>query len=510
MFNKPLILLHLTKAQRRKDSGVLSKPRAILRALVSLCEEKGKKVKKLWLLMGLVVIFLLFVGIMAITQEAEEDSELGDMQINGMLADLQENETEAEPLPLWIPPGPPRWFRSNAGGMTLEEVSSRLTALRNKYALVIDYIAPYELEPRLLPFYHSGYTIEIRILFEQREESRRQWLFRDEAGIIRLNAVFVQRPDKPSDEQSDVVSDYLADIEEADFEESGVEEELIEEEFIEGEFVEEEFIEGEFIAEGEPGEINDSIPEPDPSVAGLDRETALSVGFIEVFNEQARIIEDHWLFDDDSEILVTYFYNGLTLISAETKEKFPDEESRTMYVDNYRYNRSYSLRHVERVYHEAMRLDPVRLTFPGRVLDVASDRSFFNEKLPFGSDFMGSFLVEEGFRILYETDSRGRILTQTMVNNKNETVWVIKNTWLGDRIIAMLKKEGEDEKLTEYEFDDAKDRVVQRDIHNGVLERVVYTEGENETEELYLDGILVLRAYWEEGKKISEERLRRQ
>jgi len=425
-----------------------------------------------------------------------------------MPADFQ--ETEGESLPVWIPPGPPRWFRSNAGGMTLEEVSSRLTALRSKYALVIDYVSPDELEPRLLPYYHSDYTIEIRILYQQREESRRQWLFRDEAGIIRLNAVFVQRSDEPPDEQFD----YLDGLEESDFEELGVEEELIEAELIEEElveegFIEEESIEEQFVAEGEPDEINDSIPEPDPSVAGLNRETALSVGFIEIFNEQSRIIEDRWLFDDDSENLVMYFYNGMTLISAEMKEKLPGEESRTMYVDNYRYNRSYSLRHVERVYYEEMRLDPVRLTFPGRVLDAASDRSFFNEKLPFGSDFMGSFLVEEGFRILYETDSRGRILTQTMVDSKNETVWVIKNTWSGDRIIAMVKKEGEDEKLTEYEFDEARDRVVQRDIHNGVLERVVYTEGEKETEELYLDGILVLRAYWEDGKKISEERIRR-
>jgi hypothetical protein len=499
VFNKPLILLHLTKAQRRKDSGVLSKPRAILRALVSLCEKKGKK---FWLPLTFVFIFLLFVGIMAITQEAEEDSDLNDMQIDGMLADFQEYETEGEPLPPWIPPGPPRWFRSNAGGMTLEEVSSRLTALRNKYALVIDYVAPDELEPRLLPFYHSDYTIEIRILYKQKEESRRQWLFRDEAGVIRLNAVFVQRADEPPDEQFDYLDGLEEELTEAELiEEALIEAELIEEEFAEIEEELENFVEDQLVA--------DSIPEPDPSVAGLNRETALSVGFIEFFNEQARIIEDHWLFDDDSEILVSYFYNGTTLISAETREKFPDEEYRTMYVDNYRYNRSYSLRHVERVYHEAMRLDPVRLTFPGRVLDAASDRSFFNEKLPFGSEFMGTFLVEEGFRILYETDSRGRILTQTMVDSKNETVWMIKNTWLGDRIIAMLKKEGEDEKLTEYEFDDAKDRVVQRDIHNGVLERVVYTEGKKETEELYLDGILVLKAYWEDGKKISEERQRR-
>jgi len=500
VLNKFLSLIYHTKAQGHKGSGVFFKPRAILRAFVSLCEEKGKKV---WLPIGLVVLFLLFAGILAITQEAEEDSALDDMSLDDMLADFQEYENEEEPLPEWIPPGPPRWFRSNAGGMTLEEVSSRLTALRNKYALVIDYVSPNELEPRLLRFYHSDYTVEIRILYEQRQEIRKQWLFRDEAGVIRLNAVFVQRSDIEIEDEfieTEFIEDELAEAEI---------EEAIEENFIEEDSIQEDFIENEFIAEGEPDEIDESIPEPDPSEVGLNRETALSVGFIEIFNERARIIEDYWLFDDDSENLVSYFYNENTLLMAETKEKPQDGEYRTLYVDNYRYNRSHSLRHVERVYHEELLLDPVRMTFPGRVLDAASDRRFFDDKLPFGSDFMGSFLVEEGFRILYDTDSRGRILTQTMLNGKNETVWVIKNTWLGDRIIAMVKTEGEDEKLTEYEFDDAKDRVVQRDIHNGVLERVVYTEGEKETEELYLDGILVLRAYWEEGKKISEERIRR-
>jgi len=444
---------------------------------------------------ALVVIFLLFVGFMAITQEAEEDSVLDDMPLDDMLADFQEYETGEEPLPEWIPPGPPRWFRSNAGGMTLEEVSSRLTALRNTYALVIDYVAPNELEPRLLPFYHSDYTIEIRILYEQREESRKQWLFRDEAGVIRLNAVFIQRSDDVSDEvsigMSDNVSDDVSD-DIAGLEESDIKNELIEDELIENELSE-----------------ADAIPEPDPSVAGLNRETALSAGFIEVFNEQSRIIEDHWLFSDDSEYLITYSYNENTLIRAETKEKSPIGELRAMYVDDYRYNRSNSLRHVERVYHGELKLDPVRLVFPGRVLDAATDKSFFADKLPYGSDYMGSFLVGEDFRILYDTDSRGRILTQTLVNNKDETVWVIKNTWSGDRIVTMVKTEGEDEKITEYEYNDAMDRVVQRDLHNGVLERVVYIEGEKETEELYLDGILALRAYWEDGKKISEERIRR-
>jgi hypothetical protein len=84
---------------------------------------------------------------------------------------------------------------------------------------------------------------------------------------------------------------------------------------------------------------------------------------------------------------------------------------------------------------------------------------------------------------------------------------MVKNTWSGDRIIAVLKIEGDVEKLTEYEYDSDGKRKTQRDIHNGVLERMVRIDGSKETEELYMNGVVVLRAFWEDGRKISEERV---
>jgi YD repeat-containing protein len=95
-----------------------------------------------------------------------------------------------------------------------------------------------------------------------------------------------------------------------------------------------------------------------------------------------------------------------------------------------------------------------------------------------------------------------------MIDDEDNVIWIIENIWVGDRIVRILKTEGSDEWLTEYEYDGAGNRVVQRDIHNGVLERLIHSEGEKETEELYLNGIVVLRAYWENGRKIHEERVR--
>jgi len=477
----------------------------------------------------LLIMLLLFAGILALTQESSDgvqNSIRGDSHPSDVLSGESPDgfQDEEEP-PVWTPPGPPRWFRSNSGGMALEEIPSRLAALRNRFALVIDYVAPDEIEPRLLPFYQKDYTVEIRVLYEWRKEYRRQWLFRDESGTTRLNAVFKPPREKnPDDESGDAPPEARETVSETEI----IENEIIEDEFMEDEFIAEESAEPvELAAETSSGEAasldelsDDAMPEPESFAVIAEEEILLSTGFIEIFNEKAQIIEDRWFFEDDSEVITGYFYNMNTLVRAETGKKIPasapdvepelyhDEIYRLMYTDTYRYNRSYSLRYVERLYHQRVESEPVRLVFPGRVLDAAYDKDFMRDKLALRSDFLENFSVGEGYRIIYDTDGRGRILTQTMLDEKNETVWTIKNTWSGNRIVAMRKTEGENEKLTEYEYDREGNQVVQRDINNGVLERQVYTQGENETEELYMNGVVVLRAYWEKGRKVKEEQVR--
>jgi hypothetical protein len=428
------------------------------------------ELNKLHALKGLIIkniipliILLLFVGIFAITQEQPEaDTGLGDsVPLDSIPGDLTYDYQgdDAELSSDWIAPHPPRWFKSNAGGMALEETPSRLAALRSKYALVIDYVSPAELEPRLLQFYNSSNTIEVRVLFEQGAESRRQWLLLDASGNIRLNAVFRQQVD--------------GDIYDETYGASSTEEES-------------------------PGIVTSN-------------EQVESAGFIEVFNEQGRITGDYWLYKDGGEMLTNYFYNGTMLVKAETQTKAPGDDNgefQKIYTDNYRYNRSYSLRRVERLYHGPAEAEPIYLLFPSRVLDVVSDTDFMKEKLTPDSDFLGSIFADDGYRIIYDTDSRGRILTQTMLNEDDEVLWVIKNTWSGDRIISILRTEDDEKRLTEYEYDSEGKRRIQRDILNGVLERMVYTDGENETEELFMNGVVVLRAYWENGRKIHEERVR--
>jgi hypothetical protein len=425
------------------------------------------------------LVFLIFAGIFAITQESA-DMNAREVNIRNRIArdesvlddslPFDSEEYAGEPLPEWIPPGPPRWFRSNAGGMTLEEIPSRLAALRNKYALVIDYLPPYELEPRLLPFFHDDYIIEIRVLYEQGNESRRQWLFRSDSGNVWLNAVFRQESEAAVEETIDALAVFDDDTDKIP---------------------------------------DDLLPEEEiPASIAVD-ESEYASGFIETFNENGRIVGAYTLFKDGGEILTEYFYNGNVLIKTTTQTKVPDAETvHTVYTDTYRYNRSFSLRHVERLYHGQADVEPVRLLFPSRILEAAANDSFLSEKLTLSSDFLGSQTADEGFRVIFDTDSRGRILSQTMFDANDNEVWSIVNTWSGDRIASIMKIEGDDNKLTEYEYNSNGDRIVQRDIHNGVLERLVYTDGQNETEELFLNGVVVLRAYWENGRKTHEERVR--
>jgi YD repeat-containing protein len=110
--------------------------------------------------------------------------------------------------------------------------------------------------------------------------------------------------------------------------------------------------------------------------------------------------------------------------------------------------------------------------------------------------------------MVYDTDSKGRVLGETLYNSRNEVVWTLKNTWVGDRITAILKTEGEDKRLIEFDYDASGNRIAERDIRNGVLERQILVNGKKETEELYMNGVMVLRAFLEDGRKISEERVR--
>ena len=412
---------------------------------------------------------------LAITQEAplEQEGEQAGNEVTGFEA-LAETEqgapaTPAEPLPDWVKPE--RWFKSSSSGMALQEVGSRFAALRNKYALVIDFISPDELPELLSPFYKKGYYIEVHALFENGQESRKQWIFRDENGISRLVSVFnggkageAKTPGNGASKGQE--SAPLAETVEA--------------------------------AAG--NSANAQKAAPDEAAASSFHELN---GFIEIYNENYMLEKEILFSKDTAERQTDYFYRREVLVRSESRQ-----DGKHIYTDNYRYNRSGSLRAVERLYHDKVDEAFVRLSFPNRVLDAASEERFMGDKLYMVIGSFGSYEANAGQRMVFTTDDRGRILTQSLLDEEGEEIWVIKNTWADDRIASALKIEGEDERLNEYSYNASGDLIRERNYRNGILERQVFIKGDHETEELIMGGVVVLRAEWESGRKLSEQRVK--
>ena len=423
---------------------------------------------------AVIVILLLFAGIIALTQEAG-----GDLPVINAENESDEGEDvsyyseDGQQLPAWIKGA--RWFRSNAGGMALEEIPSRLTALRNEYSLVIDIAEKEELPEYLYPFYDDLYFIETRILYKKGEQARTQWIFRDADGRSRLVAVLTE---------TEVIEEPQAEVFEAEEEEKD-----------------------------EPDEDfdNDIAAE---ILADNEEENGLS-GFIEIYDENSFLTAEYRFLQDGGRSRTDYvFKNGLLLSSTVLSWEDNDEggEYAQAYADFFRYNRSSFLRSVQRVFYKDREIsflyDPVVITFTSGIMDAARERFFTGERQNSYPEFFGGIFAEKDSKMVYSTDEKGRILSQTFYDENEKVIWVIYNTWRDERIVSTLKEEDGAEYLAEYEYNSGGDRVLERNYANGILERVVRTEGKIDIEELYLNGKVILQAVWEDGRKVSETRIR--
>jgi hypothetical protein len=445
--------------------------------------------KKIVLIIFLVL--LLFAGIIALTQEA--DDELPDI-------DLEETEFSYDfefdmDIDGWIKPA--RWFRSNSGGMALEEVQSRFAALRNQYALAINYVSMEEVPEYLFSYYDENYFVEVRILYKKGEQIRAQWIFRDEKGATRLNAVFL----------------------EPEFESEAEEENIIEEEKT-AELIAEN--ENEVIVQttdtesaqitGEQAQVLAQTADEELEEAEIDivKDIKNRKGFIEIFNEDLFLISEYRFYEDGKITKTEYQLKDGLLISASYSASDIYGDDYTMsHIDYYRYNRSFSLRSIERIFHkDEASDDPVIVTFPRRIMDMGKMGVSLSERLNLYPEFFGDIFIYIGSKMIYDIDDRGTILGQTLYDDDGNIIWVIKNTWQNNRIAVTTKTEGEKVLSAEYAYNSNGDRILERNIRNGVLERVVSAEGDTEIEELYMNNVVVVRAIWENGRKISETMVR--
>jgi hypothetical protein len=446
--------------------------------------------------------------------------------------------------------------------MALEPVYSRL-ALREKYALAVDVISPGELPEFLRPYHAGDYQIELRTLYEDNTESRRQWIFKGPGGIVRLVASFNsaayilgappeagaapggRRPAAPGAAPAKPEESVL--LPEPDTGSSSpitspgytppaaYPDEILSDDIVPAGRNLLSAVPGVVFPEGSRRQEREPDPEPardlegealpDPAAEiktgetsgdggeGETEEGPDRSGFIEIYDENGRILEEHLIASDGQDWITAYTYNKGSLIKADTRIKYPETEEEAERLeeyctDHYRYSRSASLRSVERAFHRTEADGgPVRLSFPHMILGAAKNTDFVHPGSAFGSQFFEDILMDSGSRVLYTVDERGRILTETRKDEDGNIIGELRNTWSGDRLIAIYWKAGEDERLTEYEYDEAGDRILERNFNRGLLERRVLSQGDQDVEELYMDGQVILRAIWEGGRKISESRI---
>jgi len=430
--------------------------------------------KKIILIIFLVLLF--FTGIIALTKEIEEILPVITPDETEIITDTDINFKRKINDNDWIRPA--RWFRSNSGGMALEEIESRFKALRNQYALSINNVSDEEIPEYLSPYFNGGYYAEVRILYKRNEQIRTQWIFRDENGNTRLNAVFLE-PEPEIEQKENAAAEETAQM--------GEEEEI--------QIVFEE---------------NEEERENEDEKTVIIKDIKNRKGFIEIFNDKLFLTEEHRFYEDGKREKIEYALKDNLLVKTEYYVSNKNENVFILsYIDYYRYNRSFSLRTIERVFKRDEALDaPVIIAFPRRILDAVKTGVIANERINLYPDFFGNIFVSEGYKMNFNMDDKGRILGQTLYDEEDKLIWTIQNTWKDNRIVSTVKTEGETVLTAEYAYSKDGERINEKNYKNGVLERVVYMEGDAEIEELYMNNAVVLRAVWEDGRKISETRVR--
>jgi hypothetical protein len=405
------------------------------------------------------------------------------------------------------------WYISNGSGMLLEK-TYKTRALRSSYAVSLQHIRPEDVPAQIGKFYSAPWKIERRILYEDAKRFRTQWVYRDADNNSLFLAVIgndgsgflewyddkgyvVEEQRLASDGSGFFVSytykdKYLLKAE-AHTVESTIKPKV------------------EKLAEEEPKaeepkaeEIKDEAPAQEPNDDQAAAE-ALAAAESDAL-AQAKAEEERQARRDAINLIknpqgpapIPEFFVAVT-----------GRESGRLWTDDYRYTRTNTLRAIERKYFDkGAAKDQERLLFPRFVFKSQSDNEFVAPGLSLSANFLfADALGKTSSQITYTLDSKQRILTETRRDENGEVIGELTNTWINDRIEKMAWKTKTDERIVELEHDKKGNRVGERDYRNGVLERTVRMDGTKELEELYVNGAPILRAVWEDGVKISEERI---
>jgi len=409
--------------------------------------------------------------------------------------------------------GAVRWYRSNSSGIAIEYVQSRLAALRNEYCLSVERVEPWLLPKILSSHYDNTFTVELRILYENGKESRRQWVFRDFRGLARLSssgslAFFTgeallkkaAKSDNDKEEEEEIIIEGFIELRNSDgyiirelrYDQDGSEWEFLFS-YEDGSLIKTETWYKESISENKK--------EPDKAA-----ETKAA----KIEDEEPDWDDEYWDDFNRESSIVSSGENQNDTPGVSSGALKQEERKEPVFVlictDFYRYSRPGSLRTIERIISKEAE-DNVRIPFPRIGPGGSQIEEIVVPRIAYVPDFLAGVYAGIGERADYSVDPRGRILTEVWKDGEGVVIGEISNTWDGDKISSIMLKSRDQTLLVEYEYDREGNRVVERNFSQGVLERSVTSRGGLDIEEIYVNGRLMLRAVWEKGLKKSEERI---
>jgi hypothetical protein len=179
-----------------------------------------------------------------------------------------------------------------------------------------------------------------------------------------------------------------------------------------------------------------------------------------------------------------------------------------LWTDIYRYTRASALRSIERSYppdSEGLKPENALALFP-RLPGRREVSPLVGPAVSFSSEFFQD--ISPGTSSEFTTDARGRILTETRLGEDGTILGTFTNVWTGEHLASVHWEAETETRRIEFEYNAQGDRVSERNYRNDILVRSVESSGTRDVEELYFRGRPVLRAVWENGRKISEEPLR--
>ena len=87
------------------------------------------------------------------------------------------------------------------------------------------------------------------------------------------------------------------------------------------------------------------------------------------------------------------------------------------------------------------------MRFPQLIIGVAAEHEFIRRASALSPEFFSDVIVNSGDRILYNTDARGRVLSEVRRDEDDNIIGEIINTWSGDRLVSVVWKSEEEERI---------------------------------------------------------------